>query len=320
MVFDQAQSPRLGQPTPVENPGVRITTQANLPEVAYRGEMLYLEDLDVFQVYDGFAWQTPDVEQETGNQTFVQESMPMAGPSIVLKKGDLWMKVSTRELQVFDGFNWILTDEGLGETYNALAQSLLDVSAGEQTTFYVANGEPPEIGSGPASPTDIWLNRYTGQTFYLGPGNEWFGSGLSLDPEQILLLDAYLAHLSKGPGSRLTLFNQLGVPATTEFGALWMGTDLRRWNGTAWTSQPDLFGQVDEDTGEAPAVDYYVEVSFASSSTVWNYTHNQNTYALDVVTINGSGKQINGDVEWPTKNSVRVTFYRPQTGTMRIFE
>ena len=53
MTYDQAQGARIGQRTSPENPGVRLCTVSELPEVAYRGQIIYLTDLDVFNVYDG---------------------------------------------------------------------------------------------------------------------------------------------------------------------------------------------------------------------------------------------------------------------------
>lgn len=56
-MFDHALSPRLGQRTSIENPGVRIVDVDSLPEEGYSGQIIYRSDLAIFQVWDGTAWQ-----------------------------------------------------------------------------------------------------------------------------------------------------------------------------------------------------------------------------------------------------------------------
>ncbi len=84
MTFDQAQSPRLGQRTPVESTYVRIFTGPTLPEAAWRGQMIYREDTQELLIYNGTAW-----EEVVGGQldqlTFVGPSVPTAG-----SVGDQW--------------------------------------------------------------------------------------------------------------------------------------------------------------------------------------------------------------------------------------
>ena len=55
-MFDHAQSPRLGQKTAVESPGMTLVLSTDLPEAPYPGQQIYLTDLAVSKVYDGAEW------------------------------------------------------------------------------------------------------------------------------------------------------------------------------------------------------------------------------------------------------------------------
>src|SRR5262252_1870063 len=58
MVYDQAQSPRLGQRTPIESTYVQVfdvdpaTGTPDLPEVAYPGQLIFRNDLGILQIWD----------------------------------------------------------------------------------------------------------------------------------------------------------------------------------------------------------------------------------------------------------------------------
>ena len=101
MTTDHAQSLRLGQRPPSPTPGVQLITVATLPDVAYRGQIVYALDIDEFRVYDGDAWQIPTASATGGLQTFVQATEPVADNT-----GDLWMKTTNYTLYVWDGTNW----------------------------------------------------------------------------------------------------------------------------------------------------------------------------------------------------------------------
>ena len=104
MTFNHAQSARLGQRVPPETSSVQvIATLADLPEVAYEGQVIYVQDIDVFQVYDG-AWQTPSTLQ-AGVKTFVRPDAP-TNPTDDISTGDMWINSITREFMVWDGAMW----------------------------------------------------------------------------------------------------------------------------------------------------------------------------------------------------------------------
>jgi hypothetical protein len=58
MTYDQSRSPRLGQRTTVDTPSVQLALAAEEPEAPYKGQLIYLTDTQVLQLYDGENWIT----------------------------------------------------------------------------------------------------------------------------------------------------------------------------------------------------------------------------------------------------------------------
>lgn len=116
MVYDQAQSPRLGQRTPVESTYVQIfdvdpsTPTADLVEAAYPGMLIYRTDTSQLYVFNAEqdAWQ--DVAGGVaGHLTFVGPSPPVA--NLI---GDTWFDDDDGYKQyVWDGDSW---EVALGQT------------------------------------------------------------------------------------------------------------------------------------------------------------------------------------------------------------
>lgn len=100
MSYDQAQNSRLGQRTGVEQPGVRMVQLAELPEIAYRGQLIYNITSDLLYVYNGSAWQP--IGDNSGIQVFVQTSTPSGAQA-----GDQWYNPSTQVLQIYTGSAWV---------------------------------------------------------------------------------------------------------------------------------------------------------------------------------------------------------------------
>lgn len=104
--YDQAQGPRLGQSQPPENPGVRIVTLAQLPEVAYTGQIVYLADAGYIYIYDGNAWQGvgdgTTGAGPSGSRLFVGETDPALDTNNAVVPGDQWYQPSTGVLKVYD--------------------------------------------------------------------------------------------------------------------------------------------------------------------------------------------------------------------------
>ena len=167
-MFDHAQSPRLGQRTAVENPGVQLVTLETLPEVAYRGQIVYLLDENQFRVYDGVAWQHPG-GASSGGQTFVSPTPPVADAI-----GDLWLSTTDYQLRTWDGDSWELVISTRGQlTAQAslkLAQAIKQVvPIGTEAQIVVSYMPDP-----PSSPftNDFWVNTVN-NTVHRWDGTQW---------------------------------------------------------------------------------------------------------------------------------------------------
>lgn len=246
-MFDHAQSARLGQRTPVENPGVQLVTAATLPEVAYRGQIVYLLDEDVFRVYDGVAWQNPTSSVVAGTQTFVGPDTPAADAV-----GDLWMNDTTFQLSVWDGFQWrSAVDPRVTQVQQDLsvaagnAQQALNAQtgfntalAGKNTTYYLPT-QPAAPNYSPIA-GDLWINTVTNRLYrFSSPTavteivdsqivDAWNKAGIAKDIADAKISTWYTKPLNLGP---------------LDDGDLWFdaanGNQLNRWNGSGWVLVQD---------------------------------------------------------------------------------
>lgn len=64
---------------------------------------------------------------------------------------------------------------------------------------------------------------------------------------------------------------------------------------------------------------YEQSFSFATPEFVWVITHNQNTYALSVDTVDTSGDPVEGYVRFVSPDVVEVDWYYPTAGVARVF-
>src|SRR6185503_19141793 len=84
MTYDQAQSPRLGQRTQVESTSVQMFSGGEVPEAAWPGQLIYINEEQVLQIYNGTAWE--DVTGgDIGQLTFIGPDVPLSQA-----KGDVW--------------------------------------------------------------------------------------------------------------------------------------------------------------------------------------------------------------------------------------
>src|SRR3954462_4087398 len=110
MVFNQAQSARLGQPTATDSTYVQIfdvdpdTPTADLVEVAWPGMLIFRKDISILQIYNAelSAWE--DVAGGVaGHLTFVGPTEPVAN-----QIGDTWFDDDDGYKQyVWDGGTWV---------------------------------------------------------------------------------------------------------------------------------------------------------------------------------------------------------------------
>jgi hypothetical protein len=145
MTYDQAQSPRLGQPTPVESTYVQIfdvdpaTLTADLVEAAWPGQLIFRQDRSILQIYNGpmQAWQ--DVAGGIAGQlTYVGADAPTGSD---FNLGDTWYDSDdSYQAYVWDGTAWVKTSGGI-------------------KTFYAPGwqGDPPvRVGPVAGSVGDLW--------------------------------------------------------------------------------------------------------------------------------------------------------------------
>ena len=149
MSYDQAQSPRLGQAQAPENPGVRIVTLAQLPEVAYRGQIVFLSDTDYMYVYDGAGWNA--VGDKAGTRLIVSATDPSL--TVTVAAGDQWYCTDSslpnyHTIMVWNGSAWVQPGTATSNTGNKIR--MRDDGSGGVIEFYT--GDPDETIRGVFNP------------------------------------------------------------------------------------------------------------------------------------------------------------------------
>lgn len=241
MVFDHAQSPRLGQPTPVENPGVQLCTLETLPEAAYRGQIVYRLDDDVFQVYDGVAWQNPTVYNAGGTQTFVGAISPVADAI-----GDLWLSTTDYQLYTWDGRVW----QHVTSTRSAAEErSLVNLALAVQVvtpagTVHVRIFYDTTLPLAPAQ-NDLYVDKNQNKVFQYA-GTTW--TEITGGTAVVINAAGYERFI---PDGVIDIFFQIDAPlglGPYDIGDLWIVTSLnnlvRYWTGAQWQDLQITQGQI----------------------------------------------------------------------------
>lgn len=166
MTYDQAQSPRLGQRSPVESTYVRMFAGAEIPEAAWPGQLIFRSDEQILQVYDGDAWQ--DVTGgEVGQLTFVGSSVPVS-QSI----GDIWYNTADGNRQyVARSAGADAITPGEWELVSAAPPPITPT-----TQIYVKNTAPGPSDVPPPKYADFWYQTPGNKQYYYdpaAPGNHW---------------------------------------------------------------------------------------------------------------------------------------------------
>lgn len=126
MVYDQAQSPRLGQRVPVESTYVQMVDTTELIEAAYPGQLIFLKSTSTLLIWDEDAGTWTDVAGGVpGHLTFVGPEKPPGDPvtGSPFTQGDTWFddddgypqSVWTVENSVWD---WYPVDPNLPPGYD----------------------------------------------------------------------------------------------------------------------------------------------------------------------------------------------------------
>jgi hypothetical protein len=152
MTYDQAQSPRLGQRTPVESTYVQIVDVtpgndiADLVEAAWPGMLVFRNDLSELQIFDPNAggWRSIAGGGVAGQLTYVGDEMPTGTDFNV---GDTWYDSDDGyKTYVWDGTAWQSSTGAVGnKTY--------------YETGYIPNPAfDPELPEDPiTNPYNIWV-------------------------------------------------------------------------------------------------------------------------------------------------------------------
>lgn len=178
-VYDQAQSQRVAQRTGIEQPGIRLVYLEDLPEIAYRGQLIYNGTSDFLLIYDGVAWQT--IGDQSSNRLFVQSADPQVTPSNAVTEGDQWYSPTTGLLVVWDGTMWAepaIPEDAVGEAQIAdeaiTSKHTIQGARIIGTNFFTADPDVAETYMQivqDANGGNIYFNYGIGETFngFLNP-------------------------------------------------------------------------------------------------------------------------------------------------------
>lgn len=233
-MFDHAQSARLGQTVPLENPGIQLVTLETLPEVAYRGQLVYRIDDDFIQVYDGVAWQNPAYTAgiNGSTQTFIGANEPAADNT-----GDLWLNTTDFQLYVWDGFAWQHTtvnqDRLYARTSLDLAHAILARLGGNSAHVVIFYST-----TAPTNPVekDIWVNTVS-NTVSERIGGTWV---VNNNPAFTTPVNAAAVERSIHDGLIEVYFDAVTPTGLgpADVGDIWIdsahGLLIRAWNGAQW--------------------------------------------------------------------------------------
>lgn len=194
MSYDQAQSPRLGQRTPVESTYVQIydvdpaTETADLIEAAWPGMLVFRKDLEILQIFDGETGAWKDVAGGVAGQlTYVGTEPPTGGTYTV---GDTWYDSDAgMKAYVWDGDSWEESAGGI-QTYYADGWGVQEPPDPEFPD--IPPPPPPWVPLvGSFNVGDIWYQTDAGNHPYRWSGTEWIDIS---DGDIALNTDAVATH------------------------------------------------------------------------------------------------------------------------------
>lgn len=223
MVYDQAQSPRLGQATPVESTYVQIfdvdpsTPTADLTEAAWPGMLIFRTDTSQLYIYNAEhqAWQ--DVAGGVaGHLTFVGPTEPVANAI-----GDTWFDDDNAYKQyVWDGATW------------------QPVVAGNKTTPAPAPPATPSFG-------DSWLDTTDWQQ-YIWDNTRWQPTKVPKaelnSKAAIAMAKAVNQLIPPGTEALIVVWYRDATPTSGSTNDLWVRTtdyNLYRYDGSTWNQVAD---------------------------------------------------------------------------------
>jgi len=233
MTYDQAQSPRLGQRAPVESISVRMFSGGEVPEAAWPGQLIYINEEQILQVYNGSAWE--DVTGgDLGQLTFVGSTVPVSQ-----NIGDVWFNTSdNNRMHVAKsvGADQIATGE-----WEVISGGVPPITA---TTHIYRQDNPPTAATSSPVPkeNDFWYETPINKQYYYmatAPGNHWVAvrdTGIDIAINTSITEYSVSASETIAPTTGWSTATPTRAPGTF----IWVRTTTTRNDGTTSTTSPAL--------------------------------------------------------------------------------
>lgn len=182
--FDQSQSSRLGQRTPIETTTVTMFNGVDIPESSWDGRLIYRPDRQVMQVYRTSTGAYEDVTGGIeGMLTYVGADVPVAHAV-----GDLWFNSGAGNamyMAMTPGASAIAIGQWELQQDSATAQATADAKA---RVFY--QDTAPDPADTEIDLNDLWVNTGNDNQVQLWNGTAWtdtkYGTG-ALDTDAITM-------------------------------------------------------------------------------------------------------------------------------------
>ena len=232
MVFDQAQSPRLGVRAPVESTSVRMFAGGEIPEAAWPGQLIYRSDDQILQIFNGDAWE--DVTGgDLGQLTFVGPTPPVSQ-----HPGDIWFNTSDgNRMYIARSVGADEIAAGEWELVSAAAPPLVP-----GTHIYHQDTPPGALDVPPPANNDFWYETPQNKQYYYSsaaPGTHWiFVQDLGIPAAINAAITEYAVNSSEtvAPTTGWSTATPTRAPGTFT----WFRTTTTKNDGTSITTSPAL--------------------------------------------------------------------------------
>ena len=197
--------------------------------------------------------------------TFYQSTTPTNAIS-----GDLWIDGGNGNiLKRYDGSSWVaVQDEGIQSALTAAgdAQSTAD----RKIVTYAQSSTP----TGTLDTGDLWIDTDDDNKMYRWNGSSWarVTDSSALNAFVDGSYATFVTDTTNAINGKITTFYQSTAPTTNVVGDLWVDTtnnsnELKRWNGTTWTSVQDAgIQKAITDAGDAQATADRKIVTYAQAT------------------------------------------------------
>ena len=231
MAYDQAQSARLGQPTPIESTFVQIFSGVEIPEAAWPGQLIFRDDQQILQIFNGDQWE--DISPG-GTLTFVQPGVPTSQ-----NIGDTWIDT--------DDGNRLYVSQSVGADQIADGEWVVISSAPPiltDTTHVYQKATPPGAGDVPVpKDNDFWYETPGMKQYYYNsaaPGSHWVMVYSVAKAEAAVYSSVVEYSVSSSETVAPTVGWNTSTPMRTPGTFTWVRTTVTRNDGTSSQTAPAL--------------------------------------------------------------------------------